>query len=58
MKAIGFLIIFTLIELLFYGIGAFVVWDFNAGNWPHEGRFMIGVFGTFAAAFFASQVIA
>lgn len=55
MKAIAFLIVFTFVEMMFYCMGAFVAWDFNAGNWPHEGRFMIGVCGTFAAAFVASH---
>ncbi len=57
MKAVGFLIVFTFIELLFYGVGAFVAWDWNPGNWLVEARFMIGVCGTFTAALFSSQVL-
>jgi len=57
MKAIGFLIVFTFIELLFYGVGAFIAWDWNPGNWLTEARFMIGICGTFTAALFASQAL-
>lgn len=29
-----------------YFLGAFVFWDFNAGNWPTEGRVLAAMVGT------------
>ncbi len=56
MKSIATLILFALIGSMFYLFGAFVMWDMNAGNWPIELRFMVGLVGTFCAAFISTGV--
>ncbi len=34
-------------DLLLYLTGAFIAWDFNPGNWPQEGRFLLALMGLF-----------
>lgn len=40
------LLAFALVHSLF----AYVMWDFNPGNWPEKARFSIAVFGVPLAA--------
>lgn len=58
MKAIGALVVFGVMFLLAYLVGAFVCWDFNAGNWDAFARVMVGFLGAFAGAIAAGGVLA
>ena len=46
MKAALGLIAFFGVYAVAYVLGAFVFWDFNAGNWPTEGRVLAALIGT------------
>lgn len=40
-----------------YLVGAFIMWDLNAGNWDIGARFFVGVFGVFGAAGFITTAV-
>ena len=41
---------------LFYLFGAFVAWDWNAGNWPQDMRAAVTFVGAFVGALVAFTV--
>ena len=42
---------FILLMAFFYLICAFIRWDFNAGNWSENTRYLYGCLGTLVSAF-------
>lgn len=58
MKAIGALIVFFALFVMAYLVGAFICWDFNAGNWDIFPRLMVGIIGSFVGGIAASEALA